>query len=61
MAYIITSKTRKRSVNGKTVTMLRPGIDKQIRITDERGAERLHRENPGMWTEPKASPAQPKE
>lgn len=59
MAYIQTSKTRKRNPHGRTVTLERPGVDGQIRVTDERGAERLHRESPGIWTDPKVSPKQP--
>lgn len=59
MAFIHTSKTRKRSPNGKTVTMQRPTVDGQIRVTDERGADRLMRENPDIWQDPKVSRVQP--
>lgn len=52
--YIITSKTRRRSPNGRTVAMEHPERG-DTRICDERYAEaRLRRGN--GWTEPKAIP-----
>jgi len=58
MSYIITSKTRRRSPHGKTVTMEHKETG-EVRITDERGAEKKSR-YPG-WTDPVASPCQPKD
>jgi len=53
MAYIQTSKTRRRSPNGRTVVIEHPE-SKDIRICDERYAERKHAKHPGSgWTEPR--------
>jgi hypothetical protein len=53
MAYIITSKTRRRSPNGRTVVIEHP-YSGDTRICDERYAEQKHAKHPGSgWTEPR--------
>ncbi len=54
MAYIITSKTRRRSPHGRTVAMDHPETG-DTRICDERYAERKLRRNSG-WSEPRRIP-----
>lgn len=53
MVYIITSKTRRRQPNGKTVAMDHKETG-EVRICDERYAERKHARHPGSgWDEPR--------
>lgn len=53
VAYIITSKTRRRSPHGRTVVIEHPETG-DTRICDERYAERKHAKHPGSgWTEPR--------
>lgn len=55
MAYIHTSKTRRRSPHGKTVT-IENHLTGEIRVTDERAAEK--KGNKPGWSEPTISPVQ---
>lgn len=53
MAYIITSKTRRRSPHGRTVVMDHKEAGEK-RICDERYAEQKHAKYPGSgWSEPR--------
>lgn len=54
MVYIHTSKTRRRRPNGKIVRLEQP--DGGTRIADERSAEKIHREKPGVFSEPAEIP-----
>jgi len=53
VAYIITSRTRRRSPNGRTVVMDHKETG-ETRICDERYADRKHAQHPGSgWSEPR--------